>query len=259
MKQEGDYLRIPISQIVASAKMRCRIEDGSEDIFLERYANEGARHFDSLSTFIKKECTLEVINGKAKLPVGFYQILEVDYSGPNGQGGSRALYSDLNFLKSCGVEVRDYHRNLYSTFQIQDGYIYLTAFANSNRNHGVSAVGIGPTTNNCDNNATNVQDGPIEIIRFIKIAYVSMNVDENNMMVVYADMERGLVAYCVWMYMLDSPAGRYTNAQIEMNHSMYVNQKKWYKSKEFQNNFRNNKRDIQSLARAYFVSNYTSI
>ncbi len=244
----GDYNHISIDQIVASAKMRLRIGDsGEDDIFLERYANEGARHFDSLSTFVKRQCDLELVNGKAKLPNGFYQMLAVG-SCDAVTGFVNYWYVDQPFLETCGVDMQGNFIAAGGLFQIQDGYIYVTVGANYSNNHGTSVLG---TSGSTTTNASSVASGPVFITNNIKIAFIGMNVDDNGMMVVYSDMERGLVAYCVWMYMLDSPAGKYTPQQISANEQIWINQKKWYKSIQFQNNFRNNKRAIASVTNAW--------
>ncbi len=236
-KQQGDYLHIPLSQVVAGAKRRLRLESSDEDIFLEAYANEGARHFDSLSTFIKKDCEIEIVNGKGKLPNGFYQMLSLRAHNQN-----ESIYVDMPFLKGCGVSNTFLNGfcNHQNVFQIQDGYIYFTLSDNRPQG-GVTPVAIPKTTN------------PPFITNNVHINYISMNVDGDGLMVVYADMERGLVAYCVWMYMLDYPAGKYTPMQIESNKKIYENQKAWYKSIQFQNNFRNTRRQVSALANAYIT------
>ncbi len=243
--KEGDYTHITMDQIISTCKMRLRIESSDDDIFLERYANEGARHFDSLSTFIKTDCELEVVNGKAKLPNGFYQMLSVA-----GCGVGDYLYVDTPFLNNCGVSVPNNFVSSHGMFQIQDGYIYFGIQRSTSRDHGVQVLG-GTNGQPCPPNATNVQNGPVEEIHHVRISYISMNVDSNGMMVVYSDMERGLVAYCVWMYMLDSPAGKYTAQQIQANEQMWINQKNWYKSIQVQNHFRNTKRQVASLTNAW--------
>lgn len=245
--QDGDYSHITIDQIISSAKMRLRIESGDDDIFIERYANEGARHFDSLNTFIKKDCELEIINGKAKLPNGFYQMLSVS---PYNSGNF--LYVDIPFLRNCGAVIANNFISSHGLFQIQDGYIYFSVERNFSQNHGTSVLGTSgepyPPLN-----VSNVQNGPPFETHKIRISYISMNVDKNGMMVVYSDMERGLVAYCVWMYMLDSPAGKYTAQQIQSNEQIWTNQKSWYKSTQFQNNFRNTKRQVASVVNGWIT------
>ncbi len=247
--KDGDYSHIPLTQIIASAKMRLRIGDSSDDdIFIERYANEGARHFDSLNTFIKKDCELEIVNGKAKLPNGFYQMLSVS---PFNSGNF--LYVDTPFLTSCGVRIPNNFISSHGLFQIQDGYIYFSVERNFSDNHGTSILGTSSDPNCAPLNASSVQNGPPFQVHKIRFSYISMNVDDNGMMVVYSDMERGLVAYCVWMYMLDSPAGKYTAQQIQANEQIWTNQKSWYKSIQFQNNFRNTRRQVASVANAWIT------
>src|ERR1035438_5296520 len=135
--KEGDYTHVKISQIVSSCKQRLRIESSDDDIFLERYANEGSRHFDSLSTFIKRECELEIEDGKARLPNGFYQMLSLSPCEDNGD----YTYVDTPFLRNHGFPV---HKNFIDgsgIFQIQDGYIYFSLIENDAWNHGTNATG----------------------------------------------------------------------------------------------------------------------
>lgn len=242
----GDYNTISVEQIVSSCKQRLRLETSDDDIFLERYANEGARHFDSLSTFVKRCAELEVVNGKAKLPNGFYQTLAV-----GGCNGGEYFYVDTPFLSSCGVGFPQNFISSQGVFQIQNGWIYLTAQANFSNNHGTSVL--GTSTDPCPPKTTSVSTGPVFLTNKIRIWFIGMNVDDNGMMVVYSDMERGLVAYCVWMYMLDAPAGKYSQMQIEANHAIWVNQKKWYQSIQFQNNFRNTRRQVAAITNAFIV------
>jgi hypothetical protein len=121
----------------------------------------------------------------------------------------------------------------------------------ANPNHGVDPVGYCPDPPLPPVNPPTPP--PIQTYE-ITIAFIGMNVDDNGMMVVYSDMERGLVAYCVWMYMLDAPAGQYTPFQIAANEKIWMNQKGWYKSVQFQNQFRNTRRQMMSVARAWIAS-----
>ncbi len=249
--KEGDYAHIKMSQVIASCKMRLRLESSDDDIFIERYANEGARHFDSLSTFIKRECEIEVVNGKGRLPNGFYQLLSCSPCD-----GSNFIYVDQPFLRGCGISGASSACDGQGIFQIQDGWIYFTANQNFSKDHGITVLGSPPISGdpNCNtNNGSSVQNGPVFHTFKLHISFIGMNVDDDGMMVVYADMERGLVAYCVWMYMLDSPAGKYTAQQIQANEMIWNNQATWYRSKEFQNNFRNTRRQVASIANAWVV------
>lgn len=239
-KQQGDYRIISLAQIVATTKMRLRIESSDEDIFIERYANEGARHMDSLSTFLKRDCQIDVVNGKAKLPNGFYQLLSL-----GACDGSTSIYVDMPFLQGCGCSTMPVNAvSGFGIYQIQDGYIYFTLASDFSSNHGDFNPATPPVV-------PTVQTGPPNVTSTMRISFIGMNVDDNGMMVVYADMERGLVAYCVWMHMLDSPAGKYSPQQIQANEQIWVNQKSWYKSIQFQNNFRNTRRQVASVANAW--------
>ncbi len=243
MSKTGDYSHITLSQIVSSAKQRLRIESSDEDIFLERYANEGARHFDSLSTFVKRDCEIEIVNGKGRLPNGFYQMLSLTDCSGNGP-----IYVDMPFLQGCNLPLQNNWIDGVGSYQIQDGWIYFTTSNDYSSNHGVFNPATPPPAN-----ATNVANGPVSLTTHMRISFVGLNVDNDGMMVVYSDMERGLVAYCVWMYMLDSPAGKYTAQQIQANEQIWINQKAWYKGIQFQNNFRNTRRSVASIANAWLV------
>ena len=242
---EGQYNTIKMSQVISSAKQRLRLETSDDDLFLLRYANEGARHFDSLQTFVKRCCTLTVTNGKAKLPNGFYQLLAIRMN--NVPGG--IIYVDQPFLQGNGISCGGFG-HAGGVCQIQNGYIYLTV-SQANPNHGINPVGYCPDP---PPPPPNPLLPPTVQTYEITIAFVGMNVDDDGMMVVYSDMERGLVAYCVWMYMLDAPAGKYQAFQIQSNEKIWMNQKSWYKSIQFQNRFRNTRHQVMSIARAWIAA-----
>ena len=102
MSLSGLYNTVSIQQIISSAKMNLRIESSDDDIFFVRLANEGARHFDSLDTFIKRNCRLTINDGKAKLPNGFVQLLALRPCG-SFEVGAGLVYVDQPWLNSNGI------------------------------------------------------------------------------------------------------------------------------------------------------------
>lgn len=66
---------IHIDQIVARTKRRLQLSDVSDyDADIELFINEAAGSLRSKPNFIKKNCRLEIINGKAKIPRGFKKM-----------------------------------------------------------------------------------------------------------------------------------------------------------------------------------------
>ena len=247
MNSSGAYSTISMEQVISSVKMNLRIESGDDDLYIFRFANEGARHFDSLDTFIKRNCTLDINDGKAKLPNGFHQLLAMR---PHGTfQDSNLIYVDQPWLTGQGINSNGYF-NGAGAFQINDGYIYFTLGTMAD-NHGVNATGDYPI----DIFGNPVMDTtPLILASSIEIAFIGMNVDDNGFIRVYSDMERGLIAYISYKYVITSTPGKFSPMQIADAKQEWIAQKHWYKSKVVQDKFRNTKRQVASLANAYIAN-----
>jgi hypothetical protein len=233
--ETGTYSTISLAQVVASAKMQLRLETSDEDIWLEKLANEGCRHLDSLSIFIKRQCTLDIHDLKAKLPNGFYRILGLKLNGNNNCAG--LIYVDQPFLSVCGCPNSTFADTVVGSgvFQIQNGYIVFSTAIN---------------TLDCE--------GQIIPATSCEIAFIGLHVDENGLMCVQSDMERGLVAYVCYMYMLQN-SDKYSQWQMSEHKTTWIAQKSWIQGIAMQNKFYDTKRQIASIANAWIVDKNWSI
>ncbi len=224
----GLFATIPLTACVASAKMQLRVEDSSDDLWMEKLANEAARHYDSLSIFIKRQCTLDITNGKAKLPNGFYRMLGLRLNG--SFNCATLFYVDMPFLNSCDCSLATSARNLSGSFQIQNGYIVF----------GTNMSFTDPIT------------GDVITATSVDCAFIGLNVDSDGMMIVREDMERGISAYICWMYGLQNP-DKFNTYQIEKYEQIWKAQKTWIQSIDIQNQFMNTRRQIAQIANAWVV------
>lgn len=236
MIQSGTYDTIPLTQCIASAKMQLACEQSDNDIWFEKLANEAARHMDNLGIFIKRQCILTVVDGKAKLPNGFYRLLGLRLNGTNGCAGS-FIYVDQPFLNNCGcsgisnqVGLGFSVQNGASAYQIQNGFILF--------NSGICVI--DPTTND-----------PVPI-HSVNLAFIGLNVDEDGLMIVRPDMERGITAYLCYMYMKQN-ADKYPQWAMQEEKATWMAQKEWVKSNDIQNQFRNTRRQIAAISNAWIT------
>ena len=65
MIEVGKYSIVSLQDAVESAKEMLRIQDTTEfDGFLLRKADEAMRHVGDLTTYVKRACTLPVVDGR---------------------------------------------------------------------------------------------------------------------------------------------------------------------------------------------------
>lgn len=223
--QEGYYNTITTNQIISSIKMQMKIETSDEDINLERIVNEGVRHLDSLSIFVKSFCCLTVTNSRAKLPHGYHSLIGLRFKQADsydaygnlipGFGYIGITYVDKAFLSTASLANNDVQS--FTNYQINGGCIHFN--------------------NEVADDST------------IQLAYWGLNVDEDGLFVVYEDYERALVAYGCWKYCLQNHNSYPMNiTQTYMNE--WKAQKKWIKSNDVRDHFRNNKRDMAATMNA---------
>lgn len=210
----GRFATITEDEVIARIKMQLRLKDTSQDAFLSILVNEGLRHLGALSIFKKQECTLEIENGKAKLPSGFYRYLALR-SGCDG-----IIYADKDYLIGCGCEIPDNIYNWPDIFQIEKGIIYFPS----------------------DFTDTTAD-----------LAYLGLNVDDNDRIIVYEDYERALNAYACWNFCL-AYSEDYKEATISRYQHQWIAQKNWIKGNDVANDFQNTKREVQEAFTALLSS-----
>lgn len=215
------------------------------DIWFTYLANLSIRHYDCLSIFKKQVCTVTVKDKKAKLPNGFNRILAARVSGcqsGDNWGWDNLIYVEQNYLTDCGLtqctDSNWWNANGWNllgqeTFEIQDGYIYI--------HQEPMRVVTDPDTGLLENVA--------DPITSLTIAYLGLAIENNGLMKAYEVMERGVVCFI---------AARYWRRERDL--AMYNTyndewkaQKGWVQGIQFQDNFRNTKRQVAEIASALIV------
>lgn len=216
----GRYETISIEEIVAGCKMQLRIVDSSFDDFLSMYVHEGIRNLNCLSLFEKRQCTLDIIDLKSLLPIGFQQLLGLRYSRTTAGDSifQNMLYVDKRYISTVSATTSNYE----NTFQISKGYIHY----------------------NDNVNATEAT-----------LAYLGLNTDEFDNLIVYADYERALRAYACYNYALAFPEDFKENTT-----QRYLNtwkaQKMYIKGSDVQNDFKNRKYEMSKIFKAFLLSDF---
>ncbi len=173
----GTYEYITSDYVVSGVKMRLGIKNSTEDdLYLKDLCNMGIKELRNLYTLVPAIATLPIVDGKAKLPEGFvkfnkgnYPIVYVNQSGKVDMDNQRWA-SPLNnnnpfFTDSPFVDSGFYP---YSGLcNVENGYLFF--------------------------------EGNLES-QFVKIAYLSTNLDENGEVKIPAIAERTLTAYICWNY-----------------------------------------------------------
>ena len=220
---EGTYATADVNQIISSAKAELKIGDGSEqDIWFGKLLNEGIRHLDSLDIFKKCVTRLDVSNNVAILPCGFFRLLALTIG--DCACYNNAIYVSLPFIQSMGCNAASENgiTSMLGAFEIQDDKIVF--------HNDLFFLG-------CNNE---MEPEPITSCR---IGYLGFNVDENGLLKVYQHMERALTAYICYKYARQN-FREYPRDIREDFKQEWIAQKKWVKSISFQNDFRENRRQI---------------
>lgn len=231
----GRYSTISIDEVIASTKMQLRLHNTTEhDDFFDIMINEAIRHLGALSIFVKRQCTLDFQDQKAKLPNGFHKLIGLRFINNLVQDTSdttnafltsnncfRLLYVDKDFLCDCECAVPTTGVAQFdSGFQIQNGFIHLNSDLNLDK-------------------AT--------------LAFIGLNVDDNDRLIVFEDHERALRAYGCYKFAL-SYSEDFKEATIERYKREWMMQKAWIKGSDAANDFQRNKREVQQLFNALLIS-----
>jgi hypothetical protein len=227
MISSGTYTQISIEQVIASAKMQLKIETTDQDIWFEKIANQGAgpTGLRAISTFTKKQCQLNVVSGKAKLPKGFNQLIALRYNAnsdaaqPNSNlNCAPMLYVDMGFLNNCGCNTNiPFVQNSKGVFQINGGHVIFYG---------------------------GVPDGTE-----VSIAYFGNNVDENGLQMIYERYERALTAFICYFYTLQN-ANEYNQYVIESYRQEWMAQKRLVRSMDVRESFNNTKYQLMEISNA---------
>jgi hypothetical protein len=213
MDSVGFFSTTSLDQFVSGAKLQLKIESSDSDIWFIKLANEAIRHLDCYDIFVKKTCSISVINRKAKLPSGFQRLIGLRFGTTNVC--SDLVYVDLPFINDCGCSVISLNViPLNGIFQLQDGFIFF---------HG---------------DTSSLTD--------VTIAYFGLNVDDTGLMKAYEDYERAVIGYICWKYALQN-FDKYPANVKEDYHREWQAQKKWVKSTSAQNEARRTKAQLTQI------------
>jgi len=226
----GRYNEISVEEIIASSKMQLRISDTTEhDDYIDMIIQEGIRHLGTLSIFKKRQCDIEIIDLKSRLPKGFHRLLGLRFTKTNTIGNIRCftlLYVDKKFLSDVGCAVNSTNiRNFNQGFQIQHGFIHF----------------------NSDIEATEAT-----------LAFLGLNLDENGNIIIYEDYERALRNYACYQFTL-AYSEQFKEATIERYKREWMSQKGWIKGNDAINDFQNNKFEIQKSFNALLTSDLVNL
>lgn len=171
---------ISTEQVLTSAKFRLRLSETTiADAYLEKLINEGAMHLGALRTYSVqcKELTIDCY--KAKLPDYFEQFLAAQF--PSG-------------TCSCGCGCNDDPDTLTISGGCPVWYVNRDVLTNFN------GTGCSYYANFFDINAGYIVLPSTTTATHIKVWYQSLNVDDDGLMIIDSQWERGLSAYAAFQY-----------------------------------------------------------
>ena len=174
------YDTVTLEQVINRAKDMCRIDNTDDDANFYIWAEEAVRELDTLSFYVKDQCKVEIHDGKAALPKGMTKLLAVWFDDCRGM----PYYVNTKYLTLCGCEAR-YGNQLLPTMQINRGHFI---FQNL------------PSTQAYDPDTGLLLPNVYIYPTVANIAYMSYNLDENGVPVIYQTYERAVWNYCCAMY-----------------------------------------------------------
>jgi hypothetical protein len=224
---------ISIDECLSRVKIQLRLGSTTEhDDYLEIMISEGLRHLDALTLYVKRQCTLDIVDNRAELPKGFMKLLGMRFMNTqlinqmiDGEmvlapivTGSPVWYVDKKFLSDCGfTNSTSLLTNFQDTCQIVNNVIHF--------------------------NSGNIESGTIQV------AYMGLNTDEHGRLIIYEEYERALASYACWKFTQshfnDYPANVRQDYQIE-----WVNQKAWIKGSAFKDEFQRTRMEVAAAANA---------
>lgn len=222
--QEGYYNTITLNQVISSVRAQLRIDTSDDDIWIEKLVNEGVRHLDGLSIFVKSFACLTVEDSRAKLPHGYHSLIGIRFKQPDIENTDGTIITSQNYF---GVT-----------------YVDLSFIQSSTSTNNVAVSSSYQIIGGCIQFNNTIEDGAK-----IQLAYWGLNVDNDGLFVVYEDYERALTAYACWKYCLQNydkyPNNLYSTYMLE-----WKAQKKWIKSNDVRDHFQKNKRAMASTMNA---------
>lgn len=124
----SEYIRI--NAIVARAKADLEISNSNYDLRMQLWADEAIRKMDTLSSYSKFVETLDIVDGRAKLPCGFYKLLGARPVSADGCYCNDLYYIDQVFANNCcttlctSILFPECCVDYCAAFEFIDGYIH---------------------------------------------------------------------------------------------------------------------------------------
>lgn len=213
-------IEISVNEVIARAKMQLGIDSTSEhDNYLNVLVEEGVRSLNALSLFIKKDCVLDIVDGRAKLPYGFMKLLAMRFTVDNNDGKKSynpIIYVDTKFLNSLNINNHGYS-NYSNSAKIVGNYIHF--------------------------NTNDIKSSKIEV------SYYSLNISDDGNIVIYLEYERALMHYICWMFMLRY-FDKYNSRIIDEHYRNFVNQKAQIRSSAFKREGDRTRMELASISNA---------
>lgn len=225
---------IPISQVIASAKIMLGMENTTEwDSFFQLFGREATRNLRCLGIYTKHQCELEIVDSKSKLPCNFYRLTALRFPRNsnestesnlnNSMGFTNFIYVDKPFLEDPGLNTDPaFLANYSQTFQINGEYIYYN---------------------------TNISD----LTSKSEIAYIGLNTDEQGNLIIYEDYERAIRAYMCYHFALRFK-DKFSTFQVMEFKKDWIFQKAEMKGQYAVNQFYNDKDEMAAVSTGLLVS-----
>jgi hypothetical protein len=207
---------VNVEQVVTRAKLRLRLMETSEhDSTLMKFIEEGARGLNATSTY-KIQCkNIDIECHKSKLPDCYETLICFQINGCSGCCTPQVntvpptpivctcpeiFYYDKAAMINCGDNCGWYNNFFY----IQDGFMYF------------------PSSMTADT---------------VKVWYYGFNVDEDGLMLIDEEMERGLSAYAAFQFAVSYPE-QYTPEQRSTWNREWIAQKNYVNGKKIIREFK---------------------
>lgn len=227
---------ISIDSVLARTKIQLRIDSTTEhDDYLEIMISEALRHLDAITLYVKKQCTLDIVDNKATLPKGFQKLLMMRFISASlepeiidGVEVPRSLprcypvfYVDTKFLSSCGCDNYLGWTDYTGTAQIVNDTIHF-------------------------NSSTTMESGQVHV------AYMGLNTDENGRILIYEEYERGLSAYACYMFTM-AYSEKYPIGLSDRYQATWTAQKAWIKGGAWKDEFLRTKMEVSATVNALIM------
>lgn len=235
--------KISYNDVISLAKDELHITHSDSDIYFKWRINECLRNLNIWSLLIQKQKVLELIDGKAEVPEGYYNWIGVVY-GDIPQTSSNRLslidyskshptYYNTVFIDQCSNSpLPDWYTQPYGqSFRVDGQYIY---FQQGDTPHS-------PKSKN------------------VTLSYMGYDIDEHGFMNLYDDMEFLLVDYLCYRYILQnlrSYRDPYAQQQLGEYKRNYLSKKRKLAGEEARKDWTNRKFELDLLFRQININHF---